>query len=284
MSKITRVFIYILLLSLARAAVAQQKPRNAIDLSITYTELHANAPVNGCGCFWMAGGTGEIAIPLWRNFSAVAEANGEHAGHIPGSNVGLSLVNGLGGLRLRIPTRTLLQPYAEARGPVLVLTVAFCGGFGIWKHRTLNFVWRISFRYGVIPWCVLNGVYEIAALLIEDLLHIKPADSFYRVSGFKTSKFDPLQVTRRVLATFHTTMASNFIVIGINVSQSRKLFHQLQRSSVPPMTERVHIGCGHVPSYSHHIDQLARAFRATLKTCFLNHGSEKEGNLCSSSY
>jgi outer membrane immunogenic protein len=113
MSKLTRVFIYALLLSLTRAVMAQQKPKNTIDLSVAYTELHANAPVGGCGCFWMAGGTGELAFPIWRNFSAVAEANGEHAGHIPGFNVGLSLMNGLGGVRLRIPTRSLLQPYGE---------------------------------------------------------------------------------------------------------------------------------------------------------------------------
>jgi hypothetical protein len=114
MSKSIRVFIYALLLSLTQVTMAQEKPKNTFDVSVMYTELHANAPVGGCGCFWMAGGTGEIAFPIWRNFSAVAEANGEHADNIPGFNVGLSLLNGLGGLRLRIPTRTLFQPYGQA--------------------------------------------------------------------------------------------------------------------------------------------------------------------------
>jgi len=114
MSKLARAFVCLLLLSLTQVARAQQKPKNTIDFAVMYTALHANAPVGGCGCFWMAGGTGEIAFPIWRNFSALAEINGEHTGNIPGSNVGLSLVNGLGGLRVRIPTHTLFQPYGQA--------------------------------------------------------------------------------------------------------------------------------------------------------------------------
>lgn len=113
MKKLTRIFVYTLLSSLSLAASAQ-KPKNTIDATIMFTELHANAPVGGCGCFWMSGGSGELAIPIWRNFSAVAEANGEHTGNIPNFNVGLSLMTGLGGLRMRVPTHTLFQPYAQA--------------------------------------------------------------------------------------------------------------------------------------------------------------------------
>ena len=80
-----RTFVNTLLLSLTTAAVAQQKLSNTIDASITFSELRANAPVGGCGCFWMAGGTGEISYPVWRNFSAVAEVAGHTTGHIPSS-------------------------------------------------------------------------------------------------------------------------------------------------------------------------------------------------------
>jgi hypothetical protein len=38
------------------------------------------------------------------------------------------------------------------------------------------------------------------------------------------------------LATIYTTVAPNFIVIGIDPELSRMLFHQLERSSVPKMT------------------------------------------------
>jgi hypothetical protein len=54
------------------------------------------------------------AIPIWRNFSVVAEVGGQHTDQIPNFNVGLSLVSGIGGIRLRIPTHSLLQPYGQA--------------------------------------------------------------------------------------------------------------------------------------------------------------------------
>jgi outer membrane immunogenic protein len=108
------VFVNTLLLSLTTAAVAQQKPSNTIDASITFSELRANAPVGGCGCFWMAGGTGEISYPVWRNFSAVAEVAGHTTSHIPDFNTGLSLLSGMGGVRLRVPNHTRFQPFAQA--------------------------------------------------------------------------------------------------------------------------------------------------------------------------
>jgi hypothetical protein len=109
-----RVRIVLCVLSLSITAVAQQKPKNTIDAEVMFSALHTNAPVGGCGCFWMAGGIGELAIPIWRNFSAVVEGSGQHAETVPGANVGLGLIDGLGGLRLRVPTRTRFQPYAQA--------------------------------------------------------------------------------------------------------------------------------------------------------------------------
>ena len=83
MKRRMRIFVNVLLLSLASAAMAQQKPANTLDASATFSELRANAPVGGCGCFWMSGGTGEISYPVWRNFSVVAEVAGHHTGNIP---------------------------------------------------------------------------------------------------------------------------------------------------------------------------------------------------------
>jgi outer membrane immunogenic protein len=109
-----RIFVNVLLLSLASLAAAQ-RPENTLDVTVTFSELHANAPVGGCGCFWMPGGTGELAIPVWRSFSAVAEAGGQHTtGNIPGFNVGLGLISGMGGLRLRVPNHTKFQPFGQA--------------------------------------------------------------------------------------------------------------------------------------------------------------------------
>jgi outer membrane immunogenic protein len=114
MKMLTRTFVYILLGCSLSLMTMAQTPGNTIDASVMFSELRGNAPVGGCGCFWMAGGTGEIAIPVWRNFSFVAEGGGNHTDTIPGTNVGLGLVLGLGGVRLRVPNHTKFQPFGQA--------------------------------------------------------------------------------------------------------------------------------------------------------------------------
>lgn len=101
----------------------------------------------------------------------------------------------------------------------------------------LEFRWIDVINCWRIPWYVVSGVYEILLILFKDLFKIHKADSFYRVSGFETSKCDPVMSARRVLAIAYTTVAPNFIVIGIDYEQGRMLFHQLERSSVPKMTQ-----------------------------------------------
>jgi outer membrane immunogenic protein len=41
------------------------------------------------------------------------QINGEHTGNIPNFDVGLSLLTGLGGIRMRIPNQTRFQPYGQ---------------------------------------------------------------------------------------------------------------------------------------------------------------------------
>ncbi len=120
---------------------------------------------------------------------------------------------------------------------VLLFTGAFL--YQVWRIETLDLDFHLSdiAQGWRIPWYILSGVYEIVEILLKELVGIKRADSLYRVSGFKTSKSDPRQIARRVLATFYTTTAPNFIVIGIDFRKSRMLFHQLERSSVPKMTK-----------------------------------------------
>jgi hypothetical protein len=88
-----------------------------------------------------------------------------------------------------------------------------------------------------VPWSVLSDCYTLTALLLLDLFTSRRAGSYYRVSGFKTSKEDPRLIARRVLATIYTTTSPNSIVIGIDFRQSRMLFHQLERSGVSKMTK-----------------------------------------------
>jgi outer membrane immunogenic protein len=113
MRKLTQVFVYTLLPSLFTAALAQ-RPAPAVDGYAVFSEMRANAPVGGCGCFWMAGAHGGFSLPLWRDFSVVIEAGGHHTGSIPNFNTGLSLFYGMGGPRLRLANHTRFQPFGQA--------------------------------------------------------------------------------------------------------------------------------------------------------------------------
>ena len=90
-----------------------------------------------------------------------------------------------------------------------------------------------------IPWYIVSDLVSVTVLLIEDTFHIGRAENLFRVCGFDTSKHDPVRVARTVLAIAYSTCSPNCIVIGIDQTQSRMLFHQLRRSNVPIMTKRL---------------------------------------------
>ncbi|HZP22985.1 MAG TPA: hypothetical protein VFB04_06035 [Terriglobales bacterium] len=91
-----------------------------------------------------------------------------------------------------------------------------------------------------LPWYLLSGTWEIMKVAVTDLLGTDPAESLFRVSLFAAEKKDDERaVARRVLAVTYTTVAPNFIVLGINSSDQKLLFHQIKRSSVPKMTQRL---------------------------------------------
>ena len=113
MNKLAYVLVCALLSLLSLTGLAQ-RPANTIDAYATFSEIYANAPVGGCGCFWMSGGVGGLSVPVWGNFSAVVEAGGNITDHIPGFNTGLSLFYGMGGLRLRVANHTRFQPFGQA--------------------------------------------------------------------------------------------------------------------------------------------------------------------------
>ena len=87
---------------------------HAVDGYAVFSEMRANAPVGGCGCFWMYGAHGGFSLPVWRDFSAVVEVGGHHNSQIPNFNTGISIFYGMGGLRLRVPNRTHFQPFGQA--------------------------------------------------------------------------------------------------------------------------------------------------------------------------
>lgn len=111
--------------------------------------------------------------------------------------------------------------------------------YKVWLVETLRVEFHLAdiIQGWRIPWYILSGIYVTVVVLLKNLFRVGSADSFYRVSGFKTSKSDPRQIARRVLVTFYMTMSPNSIVIGIDYRQSRMLFHQLQRSSMSRMSK-----------------------------------------------
>lgn len=95
-------------------AVQPSSDRPVADLSFTYSTLRANVPVGDCGCFWMNGGSAELAVPVWKSFSAVLEVSGERAGNLPGNpGVGLSLASAMGGVRFTHRIRHQWSPFAQ---------------------------------------------------------------------------------------------------------------------------------------------------------------------------
>ncbi|MGC1869801.1 MAG: hypothetical protein WA700_02480 [Acidobacteriaceae bacterium] len=87
-----------------------------------------------------------------------------------------------------------------------------------------------------IPWYVISDIFVITIVLFKDLFGIEKAKSLFRVSGFQTAKKDPVLAARRVLAIAYTSASPNTIVLGIDYTCSRMLFHQLKRAPLPQMT------------------------------------------------
>jgi hypothetical protein len=76
--------------TVASATAQQGDEEEAIpqaQLAVNYSYTRANAAPGNCGCFNLNGGSTEIAIRAFRNFSAVFDLTGTHAGttSIPGA-------------------------------------------------------------------------------------------------------------------------------------------------------------------------------------------------------
>jgi multisubunit Na+/H+ antiporter MnhE subunit len=115
-------------------------------------------------------------------------------------------------------------------------------------------VWVVNFQYPArfsptlsnvltiwrLPWYMLSGTWEIAIVAAKDLVGIEHAKSLFRIAPFKAGKKDDRRANaRRVLACGYTTTAPNFIVLGVNANDHTLLFHQIERSSVPKMTQEL---------------------------------------------
>lgn len=91
-----------------------------------------------------------------------------------------------------------------------------------------------------LPWYLLSGSWEIIVVLVQDFFGLEKAGSFYRSVSFRVGDSrDPSQIARRALATAYTTVAPNFIVVGVDAKRKQLLFHQIRKSSVPRMTKNL---------------------------------------------
>jgi hypothetical protein len=111
--------------------------------------------------------------------------------------------------------------------------------FGVHRSSTLHTDFRLAdmAKGWRIPWYVISDIFAIILVLFKDIFGIEKAKSLFRVSGFQTGEKDPVLMARRVLAIAYTSASPNTIVLGIDYTRSRVLFHQLKRAPLPNMTD-----------------------------------------------
>ncbi len=86
-------------------------------------------------------------------------------------------------------------------------------------------------------WYLISGTWEVLVVAGRDVAGGKRAQSLFRVVPFSAGKQDnPQDTARRVLATLYTTITPTTIVLGVNVSEKKLLFHEIQRGRVSRMT------------------------------------------------
>ena len=123
---------------------------------------------------------------------------------------------------------------------LVAIALAAAGRVVIEIHYPLRFSPTVSelLSFWRLAWYLLSGTAEIMIVAAKDLLGIKPAESLVRVADFRAgTEENPNDTARRVLAVIYTTIAPNFIVLGINPSDQKMLFHQIERSGIPKMTQ-----------------------------------------------
>jgi hypothetical protein len=110
------------------------------------------------------------------------------------------------------------------------------------SRSTFRLQWKDIVQGWRIPWYMVSDTWVVTLTFIRDLLHLRPAGSYFRASSFECSKRDPVIQGRGVLATIFLTSTPNVIVLGIDPESNRMLFHQLQRAPVPQMARALGSG------------------------------------------
>jgi multisubunit Na+/H+ antiporter MnhE subunit len=95
-------------------------------------------------------------------------------------------------------------------------------------------VWRL-------PWYIVSGLVEIALVLARDFAGHR-APSLFRSAPWRYVADNGEDVAKRTLAIGFTTVAPNFVIVGIDRKRRQMLFHQVQKSGVPVMAQRLGAG------------------------------------------
>jgi hypothetical protein len=84
----------------------------AMEISLGYTFLHANAPPAQCGCFSLNGGSATWVVNMPRGFSIVADLTGAHASKVNNTDQNIGLFDFVFGPRYTLRHHRF-QPYVE---------------------------------------------------------------------------------------------------------------------------------------------------------------------------
>jgi outer membrane immunogenic protein len=89
----------------------------ALETSLGYTFLHANAPPGQCGCFSANGGYGSVVFNMPRGFGIVADLAAVHTNTVGSTTQSITVFNYLFGPRYRFrPVFKRYVPYAQVLG------------------------------------------------------------------------------------------------------------------------------------------------------------------------
>ena len=102
---------------IAAASLAShaQSPTARPELALAYDYARSNAPVGGCGCFSLNGGSATFALPLHRaGLSLVADVTITRAGSVSASGLDLTLSTYTAGVRYTSPRTPLrVHPFGQ---------------------------------------------------------------------------------------------------------------------------------------------------------------------------
>ncbi|MGB9029530.1 MAG: hypothetical protein WCC27_05365 [Acidobacteriaceae bacterium] len=138
-----------------------------------------------------------------------------------------------------------LNPHDMILGaPAVILSVAF--SFFTIRSLPIRFRPLLNdlFQVWRLPWYIFSDLAQISWVLMKDFTG-QPAASLFRSVPWGPVADNGMDTAKRTLAVAYTTAAPNFMVVGIDAQRGQMLFHQVQKSRVPIMTQRLGAGSGY---------------------------------------